>query len=296
MKIWINRAGQNLGTFTLEEVQQRLDQGQFVATDLAWQEGMEGWKPLSEFPGLTIPPARPESPPLVPPAETPGAELATASAAEVAPAWERLSEVGFGKAFFTTFRQILFEPGQTFARLPLNGKLGRPTGFFAAVVALQLLISLGLPLGLQLALGPMVGAYSHSEEYEKLAAMTGNLAVVIPLMIIVGFVFMIGVNFLVAGIYHLVLTLLGGATKAYEGTYKVICYSQAAQIISVIPCVGPIAAIVWYLIAAITGLQKVHQTEGWKAALAILIPYFLCIGTAVALTIFLVAQAQREMR
>src|SRR4029078_8471554 len=32
MKIWINRAGQSLGTFTVEEVQRGLNQGQYVPT------------------------------------------------------------------------------------------------------------------------------------------------------------------------------------------------------------------------------------------------------------------------
>jgi hypothetical protein len=290
MKIWINRAGQNLGTFTLEEVQHRLDQGQFVATDLAWQEGMDTWKPLSEFPGLTPPPARPEAPPLVPPAEAPGTELATTPATEVAPAWERLSELGFGKAFLTTFRQVLFEPGPTFARLPLNGKLARPTGFFVAVVGIQLLVSLGL----QMALVLMRGAFPQLEEEQKIAP--AMLATLLPAMAVVLFVLLIGVNFVMAAIYHLLLMLLGGATKGYEGTYKVICYSQAAQIISIVPCIGPIAAVVWYLIASITGLQKVHQTEGWKAAVAMLIPYILCIGTLVVLVIYFVTQAQKELR
>jgi hypothetical protein len=294
MKIWINRAGQNLGTFTLEEVQHRLDQGQFVATDLAWQEGMETWKPLSEFPGLTVPPAKPEAPPLVPAAVTPGTELATMPGTELAPAWERLSELGFGKALFTTFRQVLFEPGPTFARLPLNGKLGRPTGFFVAavggVIALQLLVSLGF----QLALIPLGGAFSHLEEEQRIGP--GMWAILLPVMAAVGLALLVGVNFIMAGIYHLLLTLLGGATKGYEGTYKVICYSHAAEIISVVPCVGPIAAIVWYLIASIIGLQKVHQTEGWKAAVAMLVPYIVCFGTLAALTIYFVAQAQKELR
>jgi hypothetical protein len=290
MKIWINRAGQNLGTFTLEEIQRRLDQAQFVATDLAWQEGMETWKPLSEFPGLTIPSAMPEPPPLVPPAMVPSNEVATAAAAEVAPAWEQLSELGFGKAFFTTFRQVLFEPGPTFARLPLNGKLGRPTGFFVAVVGIQLLISLGL----QLALVPLGGAFSHLEGDEKIGP--AMWAIALPLIFVILFALLVGINFVMAGIYHFLLTILGGATKGYEGTYKVICYSQAAQIVSIVPCVGPIAAVVWYLIAAITGLQKVHQTEGWKAAVALLIPYFMCIGTLIGLVFFFIAQAQKELR
>lgn len=290
MKIWINRAGQNLGTFTLEEVQRGLDQAQFVPTDLAWQEGMENWRPLSEFPGLTIPPARPEPPPVIVPAIAPASPVVTTAASEVAPAWEQLSQVGFAKAFLTTFRQVLLEPGPTFARLPLNGNLWKPTGFFVAVVGIQLLISLTI----QLTLASLGGAFSHFEGDEKIGP--GLWASLLPLAFVILFPLLIGLNFLMAGIYHLLLTVLGGATKRYEGTYKVICYSQAAQIVSIVPCIGPIAAIVWYLIAAITGLQKVHQTEGWKAAVAILIPYIMCIGTVLAFLVFAIVQSQKELR
>ena len=90
MKIWLNRAGQNLGTYTIEEVQRGLDQGQFVPTDLAWQEGMESWKPLSEFPGVRIPivPVEPVAPtyPTPPPSD---AIVPGVARPDVAPAWER---------------------------------------------------------------------------------------------------------------------------------------------------------------------------------------------------------------
>src|ERR1700722_5164135 len=106
MKIWINRAGQSLGTFTLEEVQRGLNQGQYVPTDLGWQEGMATWKPLAEFAGLQmhsqqgqatpltpISPSSPEVPPLL--GET---TLATVESIEDDPAWERRKELGLLKA------------------------------------------------------------------------------------------------------------------------------------------------------------------------------------------------------
>lgn len=49
MKIWINRAGQNIGTLDSEEVQRGLDSGRYLPTDLGWREGMKNWKPLSEL-------------------------------------------------------------------------------------------------------------------------------------------------------------------------------------------------------------------------------------------------------
>src|SRR5580700_11927148 len=66
MKIWINRAGQSLGTFTVEEVQRGLNQGQYVPTDLGWQEGMPTWKPLAEFASLQMPTQQGQSAPPVP--------------------------------------------------------------------------------------------------------------------------------------------------------------------------------------------------------------------------------------
>src|ERR1700676_5103412 len=105
MKIWINRAGQSLGTFTLEEVQRGLNQGQYVPSDLGWQEGMESWKPLAEFAGLQMPaqptepaplaPTFPSSPRVPPPVGE--ATLAIFDDVEDGPAWERRKELGLVK-------------------------------------------------------------------------------------------------------------------------------------------------------------------------------------------------------
>ena len=125
MKIWINRAGQNLGTFTLEEVQRGLDQGRFVPTDLGWQEGMETWKPLAEFPDLRMPQPQAETsslaplPPTAPDTPPPLAEqtLATVEGEEDGPAWERRQELGFFKALTQTWKEILFNPTVSFSRM-----------------------------------------------------------------------------------------------------------------------------------------------------------------------------------
>src|SRR6202011_6279076 len=112
MKIWINRAGQNLGTYTLEEVQRGLDQGQYVATDLAWQEGMESWKPLSEFPGVRIPSAAAEAPQAYPLTLPPSHEISTTEGPSIAPAWEQRPEVKLSPGFFSTIGSVLLDCGE----------------------------------------------------------------------------------------------------------------------------------------------------------------------------------------
>lgn len=57
MQYHVGRSGQQLGQFTEEEMRQGLVSGRFLASDLAWREGMPQWKPLGEVLGGTQTPA-----------------------------------------------------------------------------------------------------------------------------------------------------------------------------------------------------------------------------------------------
>ena len=49
MQVYINRAGQQFGPYSMEQVTQGLTEGSLVATDLAWHEGADEWVPLSQL-------------------------------------------------------------------------------------------------------------------------------------------------------------------------------------------------------------------------------------------------------
>ncbi len=53
--IFVNRESQSLGQFTDQEISNGLESGQFLPSDLGWQEGMETWQPLSAFTKLPPP-------------------------------------------------------------------------------------------------------------------------------------------------------------------------------------------------------------------------------------------------
>src|SRR5271165_5124048 len=136
MKIWINRAGQNVGTFTQEEVQQGLNDGRFIATDLAWQDGMETWKPLSEFPGVQVPPPQPPSAafteqgaPFAPPSMNSQQLTTVTRAMEDGPSWEHRKELGFWKALVETWKEVLLRPGTSFPLMKTSGGFSTPIGF-----------------------------------------------------------------------------------------------------------------------------------------------------------------------
>jgi hypothetical protein len=76
MQVYVGKNGQQLGPFSLEEINRKLADGTFSATDLAWYEGAAGWASLSGVAGIVIPPTPAAPAPSVatpPPAPMPAA-------------------------------------------------------------------------------------------------------------------------------------------------------------------------------------------------------------------------------
>ena len=80
MQIYVGKNGQQLGPFSLEEINRKLADGTFTGTDLAWYEGAAGWAPLSGVAGVVIPALAPASTP-APPAAVAPVQAAPAPAA-----------------------------------------------------------------------------------------------------------------------------------------------------------------------------------------------------------------------
>ena len=56
MQIHIDRQGQRFGPYSLEQVNQYLAAGNVLPTDIAWQDGMVDWVPVTAIPGVMAPP------------------------------------------------------------------------------------------------------------------------------------------------------------------------------------------------------------------------------------------------
>ena len=64
MQIYVARAEQKLGPYTLDEVRSKLASGELSESDLAWHEGLTNWLPLQQvLASFSIGPA---APPLLP--------------------------------------------------------------------------------------------------------------------------------------------------------------------------------------------------------------------------------------
>jgi hypothetical protein len=73
MQIYVGKNGQQLGPFSLEEINRKLADGTYAGTDLGWHEGATGWAPLSSIAGVVVPPGAPAPPAATTPAAAPAA-------------------------------------------------------------------------------------------------------------------------------------------------------------------------------------------------------------------------------
>jgi type II secretory pathway pseudopilin PulG len=77
MRILVNRGGQQLGPFSLDELRAALGSGQISLQDLAWWEGAPAWVPVAQVPVLNV--AGPGFPSTPVSSENPASGLATTS-------------------------------------------------------------------------------------------------------------------------------------------------------------------------------------------------------------------------
>ena len=132
MQIHISRNNLQYGPYDFDRVNAGLNDGSLLPTDLAWSEGMPGWVPLAQYPGVQIVNRPP--PPVWPTAAAPATPNPANSATEearlqsTAKTLQKLYAVLFGASMLILILQVTamgFETGGTIVwALTLGGAVG----------------------------------------------------------------------------------------------------------------------------------------------------------------------------
>jgi hypothetical protein len=276
----INRSGTSLGTFSEEDVRAGLQSGRFLGTDLGWRDGMANWQPLaqiSEFAqaisaaGAAVPPQ----------AGSPGSIPAvTAAGARSGLPWDERQQKGFFTAFIETLQMVLTRPAEAFTVMKREGGFGEPLiyavvgGSVGAIVSFLfslLFHSFGMFTDHRNPLGAMAGMGIGSIGFIILAP----LAIVICL-------------FILAGVVHLCLMIVGGANQPFETTFRVLAFTQGSTgVLQVIPVCGGLIAAVWGIVVNCIGLARAHETDTGRAVLAIVLTLVVCCGLPSLVLLFM---------
>jgi hypothetical protein len=185
--------------------------------------------------------------------------------------WDDRGRIGFLAALVETTQKVLTKPSEFFASMPVVGGVGSPLLYGILVGTLGLVVAALYREVFQALVGSTFAGLGDSAELRRVVPlMMGGFSVVLqvvfsPVIVILGL-------FIVAVIVHVFLLMLGGARQGFEATFRVICYSEAAAVINVIPLCGGVLSGVYCMILAIIGLAAAHGIGKGTAAAAVLLP------------------------
>jgi hypothetical protein len=193
--------------------------------------------------------------------------------------WERRSQLGLWPSIKQTLSLFMFSPKKSYGAMPVGGGLREPLAF-------------GLLAG---SIGAMFTFF-----WQFVIASTGGvrpsgdlpLSVSSPLffllLIFLAPALTVISLFVWSFIMHVLLLLVRGNTNGFEATFRVMAYSQATQVWSVIPFVGGFIGWFWRVVIQVIGLKEAHQISYGKIFVAFLIPLALLVVMGVALAFFLI--------
>jgi hypothetical protein len=186
----------------------------------------------------------------------------------VLPPWEERSRYGFLNSLYLTIKDVMLSPSLFFGRMPSRIGLVQPL-LFAIVVNIVSAFFLWM--------WSLTGSSLQMFIKEDIAEIVRG-PFVYGLVFIFSPVIAVVDVFLTAGLVHVCLMLIGGNRLGFEATFRVMAYSSAVYIMTIIPFCGNLIALVWGIAIIVIGLQRIHDIDGWRALVAVFLPLVLCLA------------------
>lgn len=265
VSIHINRNRQSLGLFSDQEVADGLQSGRFRPDDLAWHASMDSWQPLSSFTNLP--------PPSGPAFSLPAEALPPEPPAPIALAWESPESRPLVASAIETIKQVLSKPAEAFRALPAGGGFSKALKFYVLVSWFTSSIAVIYECIATL-INPRILAGGELKDLPQygIVLIFFGLILIMPAILFIR-------SFVASGVVHLALMLVGGATKPFETTFRVLCYaSGATSVIQVVPVCGPWFYFAASLVYSVIGLKEAHRTDLWRPILAVFLILLVCSG------------------
>ena len=182
--------------------------------------------------------------------------------------WERIQSLGFFPGLFQTIKQVMLSPAQFYRDMPTRGGFSMPTAFYVLIMEVP---------ALALIFWIMSGFFPQVQDEAGGLLQVGFTGIGSLTFLLVFPVFMVVNLFVSSGLYHLFLILLQEGSAGYEGTFKVVCYSSAPMVLTLIPVFGMWVGGIWQLVCIFYGFKLVHDISPAKAVIPILLVQLLFV-------------------
>lgn len=178
--------------------------------------------------------------------------------------WEHPSTHGWLKGFMATIRGVMFQGPAFFSRFHSHGSLAPGYLFFLA-------------LGYTTIVGSLLWSKAAVLLLPDAAALLGS-RVALPLLLLIAPIALGLMLLFVTGFIRLSLRLLAPDKSDFVLVYKVVCYSVAPFVLSIVPFVGPPIGALWFVASLITGCRFALRLPWQLAVLTPLPPATLLLG------------------
>jgi hypothetical protein len=195
--------------------------------------------------------------------------------------WEDMANLGFFRAFFKTLTEVLFSPSQFFREMPVDKNI-------------HYSLLYGIIMGFFVALSGLLWRFAFSGIMGKTQGMEGAhanaffapfffiiYALILPLIIAL-------ILYVISGILHTTLMLVGGNHKGLDATFRVVAYTQSTQVFYLVPILGALVYLVYTPILLAIGFKESHQISTGKAVFAVLLPFIIAVIVAIIVVIMFV--------
>jgi hypothetical protein len=185
--------------------------------------------------------------------------------------WEREPSL---ENFTDTLNEVLGASQDPFRRMRRTGGVANPLMFFVIGMVIS-----------QIANAIYATVYSAVVLASRGGPFPFEALVIVAAVQLVGgligvVVFVPILAFIIAGIYHVLLAMIGGANAGYEATLRCVCFTYGSTaVLNAIPVIGPIIGFFYGIVVLIQAFSQAHETSGSKASFAVLVvllPILLC--------------------
>ncbi|OQY29947.1 MAG: hypothetical protein B6244_01425 [Candidatus Cloacimonetes bacterium 4572_55] len=183
------------------------------------------------------------------------------------PRWESPEGIGRFRAFFSTLKAVLLSPSEFFQTMRLEGGLFQPL-IFSIIV--------GWIGGLFFLIWDQALSLDYLKPPGDMGALQGDFQVYIQIISLILIPLTVSIAlFFQSLLIHLFLLIFNSGKNGFEGTFRVIAYSNASSLFQIIPVVGPFIGGIYSLVLYVIGLRDAHEADGLKVTFAVLMPAIL---------------------
>ncbi len=211
----------------------------------------------------------------------PEAEEGTADTPRGAP-WELPEHYGFKDSFTKTLLGVMFRPREFFSNVRCSMPLIRPALFYVLMTLYQVLVS---RIWVMKSLREMMASVSDPQKLAVAENLMNSLNLPMAL-VVTPFIALFQVFFL-AGVYHLMFRIVQPDKADFATTLRIVCYSSAPYILTIIPFGGSNIASLWFVAATFLGCKYALGIPWTRTLLAMLPLFLLELAVVLNLAIFM---------